>query len=148
MLFEKRPQSDHIFFDFAKNGPIPASFLFYFRRFNMSQFKYKFKLIKALMVCLLGIQTQGIRMEGADESIEEAPQYCYLLKMTFQLQDALFPDLRVATSSFTTYLRSSATRSLCKCSCLLATSSAPRFSSTGPPIRVNASVRNQCAQIW
>ena len=28
-------------------GPIPASFSVYFRLFNMSQFKFKFKLIKA-----------------------------------------------------------------------------------------------------
>ena len=34
------------------NGPIPASFSVYFRLFNMSQLKFKFKLIKALMVCL------------------------------------------------------------------------------------------------
>ena len=128
-----------------KNGPIPASFSFIFVFCLLDTIQIQ---IDKSINGVLGIQTQGIRMEGADESTEEAPQYCYLLKMTFQLQDALFPDLRVATSSFTTYLRSSATRSLCKCSCLLATSSAPRFSSTGPPIRVNASVRNQCAQIW
>ena len=34
-----------------KIGPIPASFIVYFRIFNMSQFKFKFKLIKAEMVC-------------------------------------------------------------------------------------------------
>ena len=38
-----------------------------FRHFNISQFKYK--LIKS-KDGVLGIQTRGIRMEGADESTE------------------------------------------------------------------------------
>ena len=41
---------DHVFF--KKNGPIPASFSVYFRPLNMLQLKFKFKLIKAEMVCL------------------------------------------------------------------------------------------------
>ena len=39
-------------FFLKKNGPIPASFSVYFRLFNMLQFKFKFKLKKAQMVCL------------------------------------------------------------------------------------------------
>ena len=31
---------------FFKNVPIPASFSVYFRLFNMTQFNFKFKLIK------------------------------------------------------------------------------------------------------
>ena len=35
-----------------KNGPLPASFSVYFRLFSMLQLKFKFKLIKVLIVRL------------------------------------------------------------------------------------------------
>ena len=52
-----------------KNWTIPASFSVYFRLFNMSQLKFKFKLIKAYVVCL-GFESGCCKMEGADESTE------------------------------------------------------------------------------
>ena len=42
-IFSIKRQKGYLF----KNGPIQASFSVYFRLFNMSQFKFKFKLIKA-----------------------------------------------------------------------------------------------------
>ena len=51
-IVEDTDQCEERHFILFSNGPIPASFSVYFRLFNMLQFKFNFKLKKALMVCL------------------------------------------------------------------------------------------------
>ena len=67
--FFYKKYNEEYFPSFFKNGPIPASFSVYFRLYNMLQFKFKFKLKKSVDG-VLGIQTRGGRMEGANESTE------------------------------------------------------------------------------
>ena len=55
-----------LIFFFKKNGPIPASFCFYFRSFLVTISIQTEKSIDGV----LGIQTRGRRMVGADETTE------------------------------------------------------------------------------
>ena len=72
--------------NYLKNGPIPASFCFYFRSFLVTISIQTEKSIDGV----LGIRTRGRRMVGADETTELwRPQKLKLLHRTRWRRDGI-----------------------------------------------------------